>query len=109
MPKRYQIPLSEEERQQLEKWLKNPPRPYLRERARAILKIAAGEPASRVAKELRVRVHRTTVGEWVRHYQQHGLKGLRVAAGRGRKAAFSPSDSSGSETASGGSAASTPD
>lgn len=92
MPKRNQLALSEEERAGLENWLKNPPRPYLRERARAILLIAEGVPISQVAERLRLRVHRTTVSDWLHRYQQAGRKGLRVAPGRGRKPIFSPSD-----------------
>ncbi len=34
MAKRYELEVSETEREQLNRWLKNPPRLYLRERAR---------------------------------------------------------------------------
>jgi transposase len=92
MPKRYCIQLSDAEREQLERWAKNAARPYLRERARAVLQVTQGEPISRVAQHLRVRVHRTTVAEWVRRYQAEGISGLKIKAGRGRKPGFSPSD-----------------
>lgn len=95
MPKRYYIELSEEEREQLERWTRNPPRPYLRYRARAILRVAAGEPICKVAPSLRIRVHRNTVSEWVRRFLAEGIEGLKIRPGRGRKPAFSPSDSGG--------------
>lgn len=90
MPKRYQIMLTEPERQKLENWVKNPPRPYLRERARAILKVSEGETIQATAQTLRVRIHRNAVSEWVQRFLSQGLEGLKVKAGRGRKAIFSP-------------------
>jgi hypothetical protein len=89
--KRYHVVLKAEERQQLERWLKNPPRPYLRERARALLLIADGQPGQQVSQMLRRRVHRTTIGEWVKRFQAEGLAGLQIKPGRGRKPLFFPS------------------
>jgi hypothetical protein len=97
MPKRYRIQLSEEEQAQLERWTKNPPRPYLRERARAILRIASGTPIMQVAQTLRIRVHRTSVSEWVHRFEQERVEGLKIRAGRGRKPAFFPSSEAGGE------------
>jgi biotin operon repressor len=91
MPKRYRLELSEEERTQLEHWVKNPPRPYLRYRARAILQVASGLPISQVALSLRLRVHRTAVSEWVRRFEKDRIEGLKIQPGRGRKPHFSPS------------------
>lgn len=65
----YQLVLTAEERRKLERRKKNPPKLYLRERARAILLIAEGKEGKEVSKLLRVRVHRTTVGEWFRRFQ----------------------------------------
>lgn len=90
MPKRYAVELSAEKREKLERWVKNPPKPYLRDRARAILRIADGEPIYQVARALRTRVSRDTVGKWVRRYQVEGIEGLKIKSGRGRKAAFYP-------------------
>ena len=90
MPKRYKIVLSEEEKQKLEGWLKNPPSPYLRERARAILKVSQGETIEATAQELRVRIHRNAVSEWVQRFLSERLEGLKIKVGRGRKAVFSP-------------------
>jgi hypothetical protein len=91
MPKRLSIELSEEERAQLERWSKNHRKGYLRERARAILRVAAGEPVSKVAQELRIRIHRTAVSEWVHRFQERRIEGLKIQPGRGRKPAFFPS------------------
>lgn len=89
--RRYRLVLTAKEREQLKRWLKNPPKPYLRERARAILLVAEGKEGQAVSQLLRIRVHRTTVGEWVRRYQAEGIEGLKIKAGRGRKPRFFPS------------------
>lgn len=91
MPKRYRLQLSEEERTQLEHWVKNPPHPYLRYRARAILEVASGQAMSQVAQSLHIRVHRTTISEWVRRFEKNRVEGLKIHPGRGRKPDFSPS------------------
>jgi transposase len=90
MPKRYEVVLSDQEKQKLEGWLKNPPRPYLRERARAILNVSQGETIEATAQKLRVRVHRNAVSEWVKRFLSERLEGLKIKVGRGRKAVFSP-------------------
>ena len=68
------------------------PTPYVRERAAAILKVAAGESLRAVARAglLRPR-HRETVAAWVRRSLAEGRAGLQVRPGRGRKPALSPS------------------
>jgi transposase len=100
MPKRYTLVLTEKEKQTLTRWLKNPPRPYLRERARAILQVAQGVPIATTAEHLRVRVHRNAVSEWVQRFLAKRLAGLTIKAGRGRKPVFSPRRQSRSATAS---------
>jgi len=90
MPKRYEIVLTEPEKQKLRGWVKNPPSPYLRERARAILKVSQGETIQATAEQLRVRVHRNAVSEWVKRFLSDRLEGLKIKKGRGRKALFSP-------------------
>ena len=97
MPKRIVIELKGEEQSQLERWVRNPPQPYLRERARAILRIAKGETIYQVARTLRIRVHRTAVSEWAHRFREEGVEGLKIKAGRGRKPGFSPSQGVGSE------------
>ncbi len=68
------------------------PAPYVRERAAAILKVAAGQSLRAVARAglLRPR-RRETVAAWVQRYLAEGVAGLRIRPGRGRKPAFSPS------------------
>ena len=90
MPKRYEIVLSEQEKQKLQSWVKNPPKLYLRERARAILKVSQGETIQATTEKLRVRVHRNAVSEWVKRFLSDRLEGLKIKAGRGRRAVFSP-------------------
>jgi hypothetical protein len=67
------------------------PTPYMREKAAAILKVAAGQSLRAVARSGLLRPHRhETIAAWVRRYQSEGLAGLRVRPGRGRKPAFFP-------------------
>lgn len=67
------------------------PKPYLRERAAALLKLADGATIQQVAQTglLRPRA-RATVADWLNRYLTEGLAGLTLRPGRGRKAAFSP-------------------
>ena len=67
------------------------PRPYVRERAAGLLKVAAGGSARHVALHglLRPR-HARTVSRWIQRFREDGYCGLLVAEGRGRKPAFSP-------------------
>lgn len=90
MPKVYKIELTKQEQEKLESWVKNPPRTYLRERARAILKVSQGKTIQATTEELRVRVHRNAVSEWVKRFLTNRLEGLKIKKGRGRKALFSP-------------------
>jgi hypothetical protein len=99
MPKRIYVKLSEAEQEQLKRWTKNPPRPYLRRRAWAILLVAAGQPLREVGPDRRVRANRMTVADWVTRFQSERMQGLRVRPGQGRKPAFSPSDPPGSPPA----------
>jgi transposase len=68
------------------------PKPYLRERAAALLKVAAGMSAKQVAAAGLLRVRRAeTVAGWVYAFREGGVEHLGVRPGRGRKPAFSPS------------------
>ena len=91
MPKRIKLSLTTGEKAQLERWAKNPPKPYLRERVRALLRVAQGEPIYQVAQTLRTPVQRQTVRAWVARFETERCAGLKVRAGRGRKPVFSPS------------------
>ena len=65
-------------------------RPYLRECAAALLKVADGQPAYLVARTgLHKRRHPDTVYRWLTKYEQDGLAGL-IHKPRGHRG-FSPS------------------
>jgi transposase len=92
MPPPIKLHLEPVQQQELEALRDHAAEPYLRERAAALLKIAAGQSASAVARAglLKPRYYETVSG-WVKRYQAEGLAGLRIRPGRGRKPAFSPS------------------
>jgi len=91
MPKIIRVEMSEGEREELEWVLRRDPRPYMREKAAAILKIANGEVASQVAENGLLKKHDPDViYRWLRNWQMEGIAGLVVKQGRGRKPAFSP-------------------
>jgi len=89
----YTISLTPEQRQALERCRDTSPKPYQRERAAALLKIAAGTSATAVARRGLLRPRRPeTVYDWVQRFAAHGVAGLlTLRPGRGRKPAFSPS------------------
>lgn len=63
----------------------------MRERASAILKIAAGQSGRQVAREGLLKERRPdTVYGWVHRWETEGVKGLCIRDGRGRKPAFYP-------------------
>lgn len=67
------------------------PKPYVRERAAAILKVASGWSARRVALHGLLRPRRPeTVGDWIDRYLASGPDALEVASGRGRKTVAAP-------------------
>jgi transposase len=67
------------------------PQAYLRERAAALLKVADGMPAARVAQQGVLRPRQPdTVYRWMDRFIDHGIDGLRIRTGRGRKPAFFP-------------------
>lgn len=97
MPKSLEVQLNPSQRAELEQLRDHAPKAYLRERAAAILKIAAGQSGHEVAEHrLLKRRKRQTVSEWVHRYQQEGLAGLSIRSGRGRRPAFSPTSVDGS-------------
>ena len=90
---RREVHLTAEQREQLERVLRQDPKPYRRERAAAILQVADGKAALQVAiGGLLVRRDPDTVYGWLDRFEERGIAGLTIAAGRGRKpAAFPPS------------------
>jgi hypothetical protein len=93
MPAPLVVDLRPEQTQELAHLRDHAAAPYVRERAAAILKVAAGQSVRAVARTglLRPR-RRETVAAWVRRYLAEGAAGLAIRPGRGRKPAFSPSD-----------------
>jgi hypothetical protein len=79
------------ERQELLHLRDHAPKPYQRERAAALLKVADGMSPWRVAREglLRPRKPDTVYG-WVHRFHRERLASLPIRPGRGRKPAFSP-------------------
>ena len=78
--------------EQLEQACRHHPKPHVREKCAALLKLAQGHSAQTIAEEeLLTRHAKDTLTDWVQRFQQQGLLGLQVHAGRGRKPAFSPS------------------
>jgi hypothetical protein len=69
--------LTEDQRQQLLQLRDHDPRPYVRERGAALLKIAEGEPPHRVAKHGLLKPRDPdTVYSWLDLYQASGIPGL---------------------------------
>lgn len=91
MPRTVQLDLSADQQRELEKVRDHHPQPHMREKAAALLKIAAGDNGLQVAQHgLLKRRDSDTIYRWVARYQAEGVEGLRVRKGRGRKPAFSP-------------------
>ncbi|MEO8392586.1 MAG: hypothetical protein ABI700_06305 [Chloroflexota bacterium] len=91
MPRVHRLILNEAERSTLEEMREHHPKAYLRERAAALLKVEAGASIQAVAERgLLRRREWETVGAWVKRYEQHGIGGLYMHKGRGRKPAFPP-------------------
>ena len=86
--------LSVEAEQELRHMRDHDAKPYLRERAAALLLIAAGVPAAVVARTRLLRPRDPdTVYHWRDRCKRAGLAGLRLRPGRGRRPAFSRSAS----------------
>lgn len=83
--------LSAAEREQLEHLVKGDPKAYRRERAAALLKIAAGQSGARVARDGVLRRRKPdTVYAWCDRFLEAGVAGLTIRPGRGRKVTFPP-------------------
>lgn len=89
MPEPLKLTLLPDQRSCLEEARKKHPKPYVRERAFAILRVADGRSIRSVASLLSRSPD--TLRRWIRDYLRGGIAGLRVRPGRGRKPAFSPS------------------
>ena len=91
MPKRIVVELSQAQRRELEQVRASHAKPYMRERAAAVLKVAEGQTLSAVATSALLTRHKPeTIHGWIDTYLRQGLQGWVVKAGRGRKPAFFP-------------------
>lgn len=92
MPPALHVELKPEQIAELEQARDHHAKAYLREAAAAILKVAQGESVRQVALHGLLKVRDPeSVSSWIRRYHKHGLSGLEVASGRGRKPIFFPS------------------
>ena len=67
------------------------PKPYMRERAGALLKLHSGMSGVEIAfSGLLIKRRKNTVYDWVHRYQAEGISGLFIKKGRGCKPSFSP-------------------
>jgi transposase len=91
MPNPLTLDLKHEQIVELERVRDHDHRPYMRERAAAILKIAGGTSGRQIALHGLLKPRSPdSIYAWVRHYQEHGIQGLEIKPGRGRKPSFSP-------------------
>lgn len=91
MAPRRTLKLSEEQRITLEEMRDKHPKAYLRQRAAALLKIAAGDSPNKVANfGLHKKIEVDQIYTWLDRYLAYGICGLYIRPGRGRKAAFFP-------------------
>ncbi len=80
------VVLTSSEKEALERVRDTHPAPHIRERAAAILKVAAGMSGSEVAKYGLLQERKVdTVYDWLDRWELEGLSGLQVKEGRGRK------------------------
>lgn len=90
------VDLSKEQRDELIDVRDHHDKPYMREKAAAVLKVAGppgeeGQSARQVALSGLLRERRpNTVRSWMHAYKEEGIGGFVVEEGRGQKPAFSP-------------------
>lgn len=85
------LSLTDLEQRALERLRATSPRPYLRERAAALLQIAQGSAPAQVARHGLLQPRDPdTVYAWLDRYLAEGISGLTIRPGRGRKPAFFP-------------------
>jgi transposase len=88
----HRLPLTADQRAELTRLRATAPKPQVRERAAALLKVADGQSAAAVARVGLLRPRKpATVWRWIRRYRAEGIAGLTDRPGRGRKPAFFPS------------------
>jgi hypothetical protein len=91
MPKRRYLALTEAEKAELTDIRDHHEKPYLREKAAALLKVAAGVSPHQVALTGLLKPRSPdAIYRWLDRYEAAGVAGLVIQEGRGRKPAFSP-------------------
>ncbi len=91
MPRIRTLKLNSEQQDELENVRDRHPLAHMREKAAALLKIAAGQNGLQVAQHGLLKEREAdTVYRWMGRYEALGIKGLMIRQGRGRKPAFSP-------------------
>ena len=91
MPKYRSISLTGEEKADLIEIRDHAKKPYLRERASAILQVSDGRSGRWVALHGLLRGRQPdTIYTWLNRYQAEGIAGLKIRSGRGRPAAYDP-------------------
>ena len=77
MPVRRTLDLTAAQRQELQHYRDHDPRPYVRERCAALLKIAEGQSPHAVARHglLKPR-HPATVHDWLHWYERLGIRSV---------------------------------
>ncbi|NJK81848.1 MAG: helix-turn-helix domain-containing protein [Chloroflexaceae bacterium] len=96
-----QIHLTPGQRRELIRLRDTADKPYLRERAAAILKVADGTPAAVVARQGLLRQRKPdTIYDWLNRFHAEGIEGLMIRPGRGRKPASAADEEEEEEQAS---------
>ena len=91
LPARRTLHVSVAEREAREDLRDHAPKPSVRERAAALLRIASGVPPAVVARERVLRPRPPeTVYPWLNRGEAEGTDSLPIRDGRGRTPAFSP-------------------
>jgi transposase len=91
MPKYRTVTLTNEEEAELIKLRNQADKPYLRERASAILQVASGRSGRWVALNGLLQDRQPdTIYDWLDRYEKSGLEGLLIRDGRGRTPAYEP-------------------
>lgn len=86
------LALTNAQKDELEEIAKSHAKPYMREKARALLLVERGIPALVVGRDYLIpRRDPDTMYSWMNLYEAGGVKALVIKQGRGRKPAFSPS------------------
>ena len=87
---RYVQPLTDEQRQLLEKTMKEDTAFRARSRAHSLLLSAAGTSIKVIANAYQV--HRVTVSAWIKKWEQHGAQGLHDQPRSGRPSTLTPDE-----------------